>query len=261
MRNEYMPNNMLTNPEELLYCTMSIGEGLLASGAEISRVEDTICRICTAFGADRVDVFTITSSIVVTISSKDFGVLTQTRRIKKTQYNLHRLEKLNQLSRKICSSISPVSTDDIWTELNEIDKTPGYSFWQMMLFYALISSSFCIFFGGSAPDAIASAIIGILLKLVQKWLDKTDINHFIHTFLCSIIGGLTACLLIKCGIGESFELISIGNIMLLIPGITMTNSIRDMFSGDMISGLLCFVEAMLLAIFIALAFVLTSTFL
>ncbi len=48
--------------EQYLYCAMSIGEQLLISGAEVGRVEDTICRICKAYGAERVDVFSITSS-------------------------------------------------------------------------------------------------------------------------------------------------------------------------------------------------------
>ena len=36
--------------EEYLYCAMSIGEQLLVSGAEVGRVEDTIRRICLAYG-------------------------------------------------------------------------------------------------------------------------------------------------------------------------------------------------------------------
>ena len=36
--------------EEVLTCAINIGEQLLMSGAEISRVEDTIRRICAAYG-------------------------------------------------------------------------------------------------------------------------------------------------------------------------------------------------------------------
>ena len=35
--------------EEVLTCAINIGEQLLMSGAEISRVEDTIRRICAAY--------------------------------------------------------------------------------------------------------------------------------------------------------------------------------------------------------------------
>ena len=53
--------------EQYLYYAMTIGEQLLCCGAEVGRVEDTIRRICLAYGATRADVFSITSSIVTTI--------------------------------------------------------------------------------------------------------------------------------------------------------------------------------------------------
>lgn len=37
--------------EQYLYYAMTIGEHLLISGAEVGRVEDTIRRICMAYGA------------------------------------------------------------------------------------------------------------------------------------------------------------------------------------------------------------------
>ena len=57
------------------------------------------------------------------------------------------------------------------------------------------------------------------------------------------------------GLDEYIEMIMIGNIMLLIPGVLMTNSFRDFISGDMISGLLHFSEAIITAICIAAGFI------
>ena len=65
-------------------------------------------------------------------------------------------------------------------------------------------------------------------------------------------------LAVRSGLGDSEDLISIGNIMLFIPGIGLTNSLRDMFSGDTMSGLLRFIEAILLALTIAFGFALAS---
>jgi uncharacterized membrane protein YjjP (DUF1212 family) len=55
------------NYEAILTCALIIGKKMLISGAEVSRVEDTISRILNAYGAKKVDVFTITSSIVITV--------------------------------------------------------------------------------------------------------------------------------------------------------------------------------------------------
>ena len=253
-----MSDEKAMETNEYLSCALSIGEGLLISGAEINRVEDTIKRICTAFGAQRVDVFSITSSIVVTISSPEWGTLTQTRRVDGMQYNMHRLEMLNQLSRKICSANPLPSSEEIRADLEKIDQVKGYPFWQITLLYALVAAAFSLFFGGSLRDAISSAIIGIALKFIQTGLGNFRINPFVNTFICSILGGLFAVLLVKCHLGQSFNMITIGDIMLLIPGIALTNGIRNMFGGDMISGLLRFIEALILAAIIAFAFVLTS---
>ena len=212
--------------EEYLYCAMSIGEQLLVSGAEVGRVEDTIRRICLAYGAERADVFSITSSIVTTIYGADFGACTQTRRVSGMVNDLDRVDQLNQLSREICQE--KPTHEEIKEKLTQIQNRPHYSFGMQLLIYALVSGSFSVFFGGDWKDMAASAIIGVLLK-------------FIEAFVYS-------------GIGDHADLISIGNIMLLIPGIAFTNSLRDMFSGDTITGLIRFMESILLALVIALGF-------
>ena len=53
--------------EEVLTCAINIGEQLLVSGAEISRVEDTIRRICNAYGIRQSHIFSIASCIIVTL--------------------------------------------------------------------------------------------------------------------------------------------------------------------------------------------------
>ena len=85
--------------QQLLTDALDVGEGLLTRGAEVGRVEDTITRILKSGGADRVDVFTITTSIVVTCRFGD-QTLTQTRRVREAVYNMTALTELNSLSRE-----------------------------------------------------------------------------------------------------------------------------------------------------------------
>ena len=238
--------------QHYLYCAMSIGEQLLMSGAEVSRVEDTIRRICIAYGASRVDVFSITSSIVTTLYSEESGPCTQTRRIAGMAYDLNKLEQLNQLSRKICAEKPDYHR--ILGDLNSICCGPRYSFATQLLIYALISGSFSVFFGGDALDMAASAVIGILLKFLESFISRSALNALLSALLCSIAGGFLSSLSVLAGLGHHADLISIGNIMLLIPGIAFTNSLRDMFSGDIITGLIRFIESILLSIIIALGF-------
>lgn len=244
---------------EYLYRVLDIGQYMLQCGGEVSRVEDSIRRLCVAFGAERADVFTITSSIVVTIYAGRFGAVTQTRRITGSSYDLYRLEQLNQLSRKICAE--HLSLEETERELAQILTTPSYNFGIQILTYVLVSSSFSLFFGGSWLDAVASGVIGVGLKCLDGLIRRTEANAFLSALLCSCLGGLLAGLAVRFHLGDSVEMISIGNIMLLIPGVALTNSLRDMFSGNTISGLMRFIEAILLALTIAFGFALAASLL
>ena len=241
---------------ERLYKVLDIGQAMLQSGAEVSRVEDSLRRICLAYGAERADVFTITSNIMVTMYSRQYGALTQIRRVAGQQYDLHRLELLNQLSRRICAQ--HLTPEETGRALAAIQAAPQYSFGTQLFTYALISASFTIFFGGSSLDALAAGAIGIVLKYLDRIIRQTEANAFLSALLCSCLGGLLAGLAVRCGLGENADMISIGNIMLLIPGIALTNSLRDMFSGNTISGLMRFIEAVLLALVIACGFALVA---
>ena len=238
--------------EQDLYYAMTIGEQLLCCGAEVGRVEDTIRRICLAYGATRADVFSITSSIVTTIYGEDFGICTQTRRVPGMSNDLGRLDDLNQLSRYICE-YRP-KPEEIQKGLEKIRDKQGYSFKTQILIYAVISGSFSVFFGGDVNDMIASALIGIALKLFEAFVKKGALNSLLTVLLCCGAGGVLSNLTVLIGLGHHADLISIGNIMLLIPGIAFTNSLRDLFSGDTITGLIRCMESVLLAFVVGLGF-------
>ena len=242
---------------EFLFNALNIGEEMLRSGAEISRVEDSIRRICKAYGAERVEVFVITTNIVVTVYSPVFGAVTQTRRIVSTRYDLHRLTRLNSLSRRICNSMP--TFDEVERQLDDIcSRTPDLSERAKIPVYALISLSFTLFFGGTALDAAASAMIGVFLKCMEHVSRFLELPPMVAAVFWSFCGGLLANTAVALGLGDSAGMISIGNIMLLIPGMQLTNSIRDIFSGDTLSALLGFCNAFLLAALIALGFALPT---
>ena len=106
---------------EILHQILNMGEMLLNAGAEIKRVEQTINRLGKAYGAARMDVFAITSSIVVTMSFPDGTEITQTRRIEQPAgTDLSRLERLNALSRRCCEN--GMSIQELAEEMDRIRK-------------------------------------------------------------------------------------------------------------------------------------------
>ena len=252
--NTYVPGEAPAT--RILFATLDLGEAMLASGGEVHRVEDTISRILRAYGAERVEVFTITTSIIVTVQSKEWGTLTQTRRISGQKFNLTRLCALNQLSRRVCKN--PLPPDAFDAALAECAHTPSTSAALMPLAWALVSASFSIFFGGNLLDGLISAVVGIILCHAQTALNRIQLNSYISVILLSILGGLLARFPLQLGASVHPAAICIGNIMLLIPGISLTNSMRDLFSGDTIAGLLRFAESIILSLAIGWGFALSA---
>ena len=244
-------------PEQLLTCALDIGEQMLISGAEIGRVEDSVRHICTAYGCVRTDVFTITSSIVVSIEDKERKFYTQSRRITATSTDLTRLDKLNALSRRICAA--KPGYDRVQEELKEICAFGSYPLWMEALASALVAGSFAVFFGGSWLDALVAAPIGFCLRFVTRLLQRARLNQIFTNVVASFLMCFTAIALTRNGIGHDVNMIIIGNIMLLIPGIALTNSLRDMISGDIMSGMLRFFDAVLVAAAIAAGFILAAS--
>lgn len=234
---------------------LDLGEELLISGAEVSRVEDTIKRLCMSYGAESVDVFTITSSVIVTADFGEKGSITQTRRISGIKFNLTAFEELNDLSRRACSGkMEPAKLRD---ELTRVANLPKYTYGQNCGIWALIASSFSLFFGGNLYDAMLSGCIAMMLFVVQNFLGRMRVNSYFSTVLCSLLGGFLSNCVYELYLGSLVihpSMVNIGIIMLLIPGITLTNAIRDMFSGDTMSGMLRFIEAMVLSVAIAWGF-------
>lgn len=237
------------NVKDLLDRAMNIGEQMLLSGAEVHRVEDSLYRIMESFGAERTDVFIITSSMIVTVHTKDGDAITQTRRITSVGTDFQKLHKLNDLSRKIC--YEHMTTDEIDRELDKIKSIAPYPFWIEILSYAMIAGAFTLFFGGTWLDAALSFAIGALARILILISERIVKNKIFANFAASFASAGAAYLLYNYGIIPDVDEIIIGNIMTLIPGIGITNALRDLFTGDSIAGLLRTVESILNALAIA----------
>lgn len=238
--------------EQLLACLLDMGELLLISGAEVMRVEDTIARLCAVYGFTGSDVFVITSSIVLTARTPAGDVLTQTRRIRERDTDLGRVEQVNALSRQLCER--PLPAADLLRSIRRIRELPGCSARVRLAMYVGISGVFALFFGGSAFDAAAAAVAGATLFAVDRLGRRLRLNGILQAFFSSILAALTVVLLHTAGLPCTPGLAVTGNIMLLIPGLALTTSLRDMIRGDTISGLLGFSEAIIKALAVAAGF-------
>lgn len=238
--------------ETILTVTMNLGKEMLMCGAEVNRVEDTICRILTAYGFENAEIFSITSLILVSVRDNDDRIFSQSRRITSYVLNFYRLEELNALSRTVCSTRP--SAEDFQVMLDEIIKHSHFSKLLRLIGFVLTSAGFCVLFKGSLYDALFSAFIACLIFLIERVSLRLNINSMLYHLISSLVAGVMAYHFCAAVPLLHMDKIMIGDIMLLIPGLMLTNAIKDMMNGDTMAGFLRFCEALLTAIAIAVGF-------
>ena len=232
--------------KKVLKYAMEIGECMLVSGAGVSRVEDTISRICKAYGAKEANVFSITSSIVTTIEDEKGEILTQTKRIRSYKTDFTKLDELNQLSRYMCKELP--EEEEVKRKIAEIKKGKFVVFTEEVLTSAVIAAAWTSFYGGGVTEGIIAMIAGAFVAVLARYIKILAPNEMVLNFLLSFF--VAAQLVVKL-LTEDYGKIIIGNIMLLVPGVAFVNALRDMIGGDMMSGILRVCESILLAVFLA----------
>ena len=234
---------------EVLDIATCMGYYIIKNGGEVSRAEDTVERIGLAYGMDSVHVFAIGHLIIVSMEKDDVS-LSQTRRVKGVSTNLNQIEKFNSLSRKICETHP--SYDEVAKEIEKTSEIPVYPYWIAVLAFALVSGGFTVFFGGNLLEGIISFFIGAALKPVMTFFEKLKSPiFFANAAGAAVIVSLTQVANVIFG-GINSEMVNIGVLMNLVPGVLLTNCIRDFVAADYVAGVAKIVETLLIAAAISL---------
>ncbi len=247
-------NAQIMDPVNYMLCLcLDIGEAMLKNGAEIHRVENTIERLCRAYGAIHTEIFAIPTMIIAAVRMPDGAYSSQMRRVYSSEYNMYKVEIFNDISRRACKNTPNLSELD--SMIKEAKKKQAYPYSVIVLGAALATGGFCIFFGGSWRDGLVAAIIGMIICFAEK-LPQNGLNSFARTAIQSFIAGTLAYISIWCGIGDNVDKIMMGTIMYSIPGLALGISMRDMLYGDYLAGTLKMIHTCLSALMIAFGYVL-----
>jgi len=235
--------------DDIIHIATDAGKIILENGGETYRVEQTITMICTSYGIPLTESFVTPTGIMVSITNKENQTVSLIKRVHIRTVNLNKVSMINNLSRKLVSN--PLSLAEIRKEINYINNLPSYSNNATTFFSACTAGFFTLIFGGNYKDFFVAFIIGALINCLSIFLDKLEVNSFLKYMLGGALAAFLALVATFLGIVGNMDTIIIGSIMLLVPGIAITNAIRDTIAGDLVSGISRSVEALFIAIAIA----------
>ena len=223
----------------LLNLGTELGRQLMASGAEISRVEDSILRLMQAYGVSDAQVFAIPNCLIVC-------------RIPAHGIDLDRLELCNALCRKLCREQPPL--EEALSQVSYIaEHRPRHQDWAVILGHFLVGAFFTAFFSGGLRDCLCGGLCGTAIALSTRLLDRiAGSSAFFRTLMASTLSSLLALLFVRAGLALHSDAIIIGSLMLLVPGVALTTAMREVMAGDIVSGVTRIAESLLTATAIAL---------
>lgn len=233
----------------LLNTCLLAGKIMTESNAEMYRVEDTMSRIASASGNYRLVSYVTQTGLFIGF---DRTSTIRMEQITNRTINLERVVKVNNLSRKYVAN--ELTLEELYSALQEVEKDRRmFSVWLQIISAAIISGTIMILFGGELKDLPITLSIGGVGYIVYLCSLRFFRIKFLAEFLSSLIIGIAAILSVRLGIGLNQDLIIIGCVMPLVPGVQITNAIRDLLAGHYVSGVSRGAEAMMTAAMIGFA--------
>lgn len=225
------------------------GRILLESGAETYRVEDTMTRIAASYGLEDTYSFVTSTAIIFSLNDR-----TSTRliRVRERTTDLEKIALTNSLSRKIASKT--LTLDEAKSELVHLHNASlQYSFLTQLLAASIACGFFLFMFGGTKQDFLFAILAGAgafaTFSFVQRFIQIKFFSEFISA---AVVVGIAA-ISYKSGLAVNQDIITIAGVMPLVPGILITNAIRDLMAGELLAGMSRGVEAALTAFAIGAA--------
>lgn len=235
---------METVEKVMKLCVLSAAT-MLQNGAETSRVEDTIRRMAATFSVEYIHSFVTPTGIFITLDHH-----TRLVRISDRWTNLNKVSTINHLSRRIADK--QLTLDEAIAEIEMIQKQEKpYPRWLTILAAGMASGSFAYLFRGDWPDVIPGIMAGVVVQSILVIMERNPQVKFLAEFLAALFGGAFSIAAVNVGLGMHLDSILTGSLMPLVPGVAVTNSVRDMLAGDLVSGLARGAEATITAISVA----------
>lgn len=233
----------------LLNFAVGVGEVILSSGGETHRVEDTVERILSVQKGRMPETFVTPTGFFASIQGNLSGTITKFRRISKRATNLEKLTRANSLSRNFVEG--KITLQEGFEELEAIEQIKPFPLRTVILSYGVVCFSFALLFNGTIFDALSAFVVGILLGFISQIMSLKKVPPFLVSLFGGVVVAIFTLSFYLLGFGTTYDTVITGSIMPLVPGMALTNSVRDIMNGDFISGAAMLAEALITAVAVA----------
>ncbi len=240
---------MAEHPEQLLNFCCEICRQLIRNGAEIYRVEESARHLLIAYGYESGEIFAIPACVILNIQDGEQNY-TKSVRIRSSSNNLDKLDRINDLCRQVCRETPPIA--EARKQLDAIIQAPAYPVRTSYLAHGFVALFFTLFYGGTFLDAFIAFFCGLAVRATVSSMTRMNANIFFTDLCASAFLVSIPLALSYLGCPIHLDMIVIGAIMLLVPGLAITNVMRDVLAGDFLTALTKLAEVLIISMSLAI---------
>lgn len=216
--------------EKYIDAALLAGELTVTNGAETVKCEETMNYIISSSNVSDYAVSILIPSVFARVGKHTKFIKTETI---STDFN--KVVRTNEVSRNLSSG--KISIDEAYQSLLEIKSKRIYSLWFQIVGYVLVLSSLPVFYGGRLADSVAGIIAGAFMAFFSMLLKKIRTRAFVIDLLQILLMTLFVNFMALITKGKiNPDVIVISALYAVLPGLTMTNAVRDVIHGYYVSG-------------------------
>ena len=232
--------------QDLLETCLTAGELMIEGGSEMYRVEDTMVRIAKSAGEPDPRVFVVPTGVFMSL---DNGNYCQSTLVHERNINLELVDRINSLSRAFADK--KITLQEVKSEVTKMAKGsyPTFPIWLQTIGAAILSATLMVLFMNNYDwiDFPAAAVVGAAGFISFYYFKRFTNVRFLAELVAALIMTVIAAGLVRLFPQMIIDHILTGALMPLVPGLALTNALRDLFKGDILSGMVKICEALLTA--------------
>jgi uncharacterized membrane protein YjjP (DUF1212 family) len=213
-------------------------------GAAAPRLEQAIGNVSQQLGL-ACDVLSTPTSIVLSFSAPEgdgIAAITQVVRIAPGDVNLARLCRADEIADRVADGSLDARRG--MAQLRALGKPlPHAALWATVVSYGLSAGSIAVLFRTSWQDALVAGVIGLLIGGIvvagygrpRLSVASDAIAALVATFIATMVSAWLAPLALK--------LVVLSALIVLVPGMSLTNAVRELTSQHLASGVARFAGA------------------
>lgn len=213
-------------------------------GAAAPRLEQAIGNVAQQLGLG-CDVLSTPTSIVLSFSAPDgdgLADLTQVVRIAPGDVNLARLCRADEIADRVADgSLDPRRG---MAQLRALGRPLSRAaLWATVVGYGLSAASVAVLFRTSGPDALVAGVIGVLIGgIVVAGYGRPRLSAASDA-IAALVATFIATMVSAWLLPLSLKLVVLSALIVLVPGMSLTNAVRELTSQHLASGVARFAGA------------------